>query len=250
MLSTSELERYQRQWILEEVGYSGQKRLKQTSVLCVGVGGLGSALSLYLAAAGIGTLAIIDDDVVELSNLQRQVLYKTAECGLSKVIQAKKQLQQLNPEVKVVAYNQRLNADNIIDIVGQYDIVADCSDNFATRYLLNDTCFKLKKINVFACVKQFTGYCSVFTAEGGPCYRCLFPEPPEKLVLNCAQAGVLGVVPGILGTLQANEVLKLVLGIGQPLIAKLCVFDALQSSMRTIELPIAQDCPLCSASNI
>lgn len=246
MLNAEEFERYQRHMALEEVGYSGQQRLKDAKVLCVGLGGLGSPLCLYLASMGIGTLGIIDGDEVSRNNLHRQVLYRDDQCGLKKVELAASYLKSVNPNCDIRLHNHFLTEDNAISIIEQYDIVADCSDNFSTRYLVNDTCCHLKKINVFASIQKFQGHCTVFPAQGGPCYRCLFEKPPTQPIPNCAEAGVLSTTAGIMGLFQANEVAKCILGIGQPYINKLMIFDALTGSMKFMNLKRSPDCSTCS----
>ncbi len=245
-LSAEEVLRYSRHLIMPEVTLEGQKRLKRARVLCVGAGGLGSPLALYLAAAGVGTLGIVDFDVVDLTNLQRQVLYSTEDVGGRKLDAAVERLQRLNPEIEIVPHALRLSGDNAVDLVGQYDIVADGTDNYPTRYLINDACVLTGKANVYAGVFRFEGQVSVFGAKSGPCYRCLFPEPPPPdLVPSCAEGGVLGVLPGIIGSLQALEVLKLVLGIGAPLVGRLVIFDALDLKFREIPVRRSADCPVC-----
>ncbi len=245
MLSTEEQARYKRQVILDEVGQLGQLRLKAAKVLCVGAGGLGSSLCLYLAASGIGHLGIVDGDTISLSNLHRQILYRTSECGLSKTIQAKLHLESLNPHCQVDLHREFLTEDNALEIIKHYDIVVDGSDNFSTKYLINDVCYTLKKPFVLASVQQYCGYCTVFSGENGPCYRCLFEAPPSEHLPNCSQAGVLGIVPGIIGLYQANEVIKLILDIGESLVGKMLIFDALSASTKHIHLKISPDCILC-----
>jgi sulfur-carrier protein adenylyltransferase/sulfurtransferase len=248
-LTIQDYERYRRHLVLPEVGLSGQKKLKQAKVLCVGAGGLGSPVLLYLAAAGIGTLGIVDDDVVELSNLQRQIIYTEADLGLKKVIAAKQHLKALNSMITVNTHAVRLSADNVISLLEQYDIVVDGSDNFATRYLVNDACFHLKKPNVFASIAQFQGQCSVFTAEHGPCYRCLHAQlPADQGLPNCAEGGVLGVLPGLLGVIQATQVIQLVLDQGAPLIGRLLRVDALTMQWQEYRLDRDPQCVLCGQS--
>lgn len=245
--NTDELLRYSRHFSLPNVGTEGQKRLAKAKVLCVGAGGLGSPLLLYLTAAGVGTLGIVDDDVVELSNLQRQILYNTDDLQQNKTQCAEIKLKQLNPHVNIIRHNERLTKDNALNIIRQYDIIADGTDNFATRYVVNDACFHAKKPNVYASIFQFEGQCSVFTAKNGPCYRCLYDAPPPAgLIPNCAEGGVFGVLPGLLGTLQATEVIKLILGIGEPLIGRLLTVDALTMRFREFQLQINPDCRLCA----
>lgn len=244
--SRGELLRYSRHLLLPEVGPEGQARLKGARVLVAGAGGLGSPMALYLAAAGVGTIGIADFDSVDLSNIQRQILFTTSDVGRPKVDAAVEHLRSLNPDVTIVPHPERIGASNILRIAGDYDIVADGTDNFTTRYLLNDACVLLQKPNVHGSIFRFEGQLSVFAAPGGPCYRCVFPEPPPPgAVPSCAEAGVLGVLPGIVGTLQALEVLKLVLGIGETLAGRLLLIDALP--VRFQELTIRRDptCPVC-----
>jgi len=245
-LSTNELRRYSRHLIMPEVTLEGQKRLKRARVLCVGAGGLGSPLALYLAAAGVGRLGMVDFDVVDLTNIQRQILYSTADVGLRKLDAASERLRQLNPEIEIVPHPIRLSSANASELFRQYDIVADGTDNYPTRYLINDVCVLTGKPNVYASVFRFEGQVSVFCANGGPCYRCLFPEPPPiGLVPSCAEGGVLGVLPGIIGSLQALEVLKLILGIGEPAVGRLILFDALELKFRELPIRRSADCPAC-----
>ncbi|MFI5144296.1 MAG: molybdopterin-synthase adenylyltransferase MoeB, partial [Ignavibacteria bacterium] len=246
IFSEQELERYSRQLILSEVGLEGQEKLKNAKVLIVGGGGLGSPIGYYLASAGTGTIGIIDYDVVGFSNLQRQIIYSTRDVGETKVSVFKKRLYEINPEVHVNAYDFKLTAENALDILSGYDIIADGSDNFATKYLVNDACVLLKKPLVYGSVLKFEGQVSVFDSTKGPCYRCLFPEPPAAgEVPTCAEAGVLGVLPGIIGSIQANEVIKLILGTGNPLTGRLLQLDAL--NMKFSELSFSKDgnCPVC-----
>jgi len=245
-LSRDEILRYSRHLLLPEVTLEGQKRLRAARVLLVGAGGLGSPLALYLAAAGVGRIGLVEFDRVDLTNLQRQVLYSTADVGRPKLEAARDRLAGLNPEIEIVPHAARLSSANAMEIVAGYDVVADGTDNFPTRYLVNDACVLLGKPNVHASVFRFDGQLAVFDAARGPCYRCLFPEPPPPgLVPSCADGGVLGVLPGILGTLQALEVLKLLLGRGEPMIGRLLLVDAL--GMRFREIAIARDpaCPVC-----
>jgi sulfur-carrier protein adenylyltransferase/sulfurtransferase len=245
-LTKEQLDRYSRHLLLPEVGSSGQRKLLDAKVLLVGAGGLGAPAALYLAAAGVGTLGIVDFDRIDRSNLQRQVLYSTAEVGRPKVEVAAERLEGLNPDVHVNQYPVRLERENARDILGSYDIVLDGTDNFATRYLVNDACVLLGVPNVQASIYRFEGQASVFDARRGPCYRCLFPEPPPpEFVPNCAEAGVLGVLPGLLGTIQATEAIKLLLGVGESLVGRLFLIDAL--SLRTRELRIEKnpECVLC-----
>jgi len=245
-LSYAEIRRYGRHLIIPEVGLSGQKKLKASSVLVVGAGGLGSPLSLYLAAAGIGRIGLVDFDVVDASNLQRQVLYTTKDVGNSKAQKAKERLEALNPHVQVEVHESRLASDNALEIMRDYDVIVDGSDNFPTRYLVNDASTLLGKPNIYASIFRFDGQVSVFFAEKGPCYRCLYPEPPPPgLVPSCAEGGVLGVLPGMVGAIQANETLKLLLGIGEPLIGRLLLIDALRLSFRELRVRKDPNCALC-----
>jgi adenylyltransferase/sulfurtransferase len=244
-LSRDEILRYSRHLIMPEVTLEGQLRLKRARVLCVGAGGLGSPLALYLAAAGVGTLGLVEFDTVDLTNLQRQVLYDTRDLGRPKLDAALARLSALNPHIRIVPHAVRLASGNVLDIVRGYDVVADGTDNFPTRYLVNDACVLAGLPNVYGSIFRFDGQVSVFDARRGPCYRCLFPEPPPPgLVPSCAEGGVLGVLPGIVGALQALEVLKLVLGTGEPLVGRLVLFDAL--GFRFTELAVAKD-PTCAA---
>lgn len=245
-LSPEELRRYARHLSLPQVGLEGQRRLKAGRVLVVGVGGLGSPAALYLASAGVGTLGLVDADVVELSNLQRQVLHGTSSVGRPKLASAAARLRDANPEVALVLHETRLTSANALDVVAAYDVVVDGSDNFPTRYLTNDACALLGKPNVFGAIHRFEGQAGVFWAERGPCYRCLYREPPPPgLVPSCEESGVLGVLPGIVGTIQACEAIKLLLGIGEPLIGRLLLFDALRMRFRELALEKDPDCPLC-----
>ncbi|HIG82391.1 MAG TPA: molybdopterin-synthase adenylyltransferase MoeB [Verrucomicrobiales bacterium] len=246
-LSNEEISRYSRHLILPEVGMAGQKKLKATSVLCIGTGGLGSPISMYLAAAGIGKIGIVDFDVVDFSNLQRQIAHGTADVGRPKVQSGKETINSINPEVEVVVHETRLTAENAIEIMMPYDIVVDGTDNFPTRYLTNDACVLLKKPNVYGSIFRFEGQASVFAPElGGPCYRCLYPEPPPPgMVPSCAEGGVLGVLPGIIGCIQATEILKLALGKGTPLVNRLLLFNALDMKFRELKLRRDPKCPIC-----
>lgn len=249
-LSEEQRQRYLRHLLLPEIGLAGQEKLLAAKVLVVGAGGLGSPAALYLAAAGVGTLGIVDADVVDESNLQRQILHSTAEVGRLKVDSARHRLRELNPDIEIITHPVRLTSANALEIIRAYDIVVDGCDNFATRYLTNDACVFLRKPNVYGALYRFEGQASVFhTATGGPCYRCLFPEPPPPgAVPSCAEAGVLGVLPGIIGTIQATEAIKLILGIGRPLIGRLLLYDALQMEFRTITLKRDSRCPVCGGS--
>ena len=246
-LGAEELQRYSRHLIMPEVTADGQRRLKAARVLCIGAGGLGSPAALYLTAAGVGTIGIVDFDDVDLSNLQRQILHGTKDVGRGKLESAQDRLRDINPQVAIELHQCRFASENASEIVSKYDIVVDGSDNFATRYLSNDVCVFEQKPNVYGSVFRFEGQTTVFAPHlGGPCYRCLFPEPPPpESVPNCAQAGVLGVLPGIIGMLQAIETIKLVVGIGEPLIGRLLHFDALKVKFRELNLRRDSECPVC-----
>jgi adenylyltransferase/sulfurtransferase len=238
--------RYSRHFLLPEVGEKGQQKLLEAKVLLIGAGGLGSPAGLYLAAAGVGTIGIIDDDVVDDSNLQRQVLHSTEKIGIPKVESARQTMTALNPDVKVIGHETRLSKENALQIFKDYDIIVDGSDNFATRYLVNDACVLLDKPNVHGSIFRFEGQVSVFDSRTGPCYRCLFPDPPPPdLAPNCAEAGVLGVLPGTIGILQATETVKLIIGIGDPLIGRLVHYDALETSFRELRFDKDPGCPMC-----
>ncbi|WP_242119519.1 molybdopterin-synthase adenylyltransferase MoeB [Aestuariivivens sediminicola] len=246
MLTKEELKRYSRHILLSEVGIEGQEKLKSASVLVVGLGGLGSPLAMYLAASGIGTLGLVDFDVVDHSNLQRQIIHRTSDKGQLKIESAKQTLNAINPEVNVVLHNERLTSDNALDILKHYDLVADGTDNFQTRYLVNDACVLLGIPNVYASVYKFEGQASVFATKEGPCYRCIFPSPPEPgTVPSCAEAGILGVLPGIMGTIQATEVVKLILNKGNALIGRLLLYNALDMAFSEIKLTKDPNCALC-----
>ncbi len=245
-LTPEELRRYNRHLILPEVGLEGQKKLKAASVLLVGAGGLGSPLALYLAAAGVGRLGLVDFDVVDETNLQRQVLHGTKDVGRPKLESARDRILDINPHVQVDLYETRLTSENALDIIKEYDLVADGTDNFPTRYLVNDACVLAGKPNVYASIFRFEGQVSVFGTPDGPCYRCLYPEPPPPgLVPSCAEGGVLGVLPGLVGTIQATEVIKMILGIGTPLIGRLLLVDALHMQFRTLKVRKNPECPIC-----
>jgi sulfur-carrier protein adenylyltransferase/sulfurtransferase len=245
-LSPGELVRYSRHVILPEVGIAGQQRLKTARVLCVGLGGLGSPAALYLAAAGVGTIGLIDDDRVDVTNLQRQVMHGTPDVGRSKLASAIDRLQAINPLVAIEPYGERLTAANALAIVAAFDVVVDGTDNFPTRYLVNDACVLARRPNVYGSVSRFEGQAAVFASEGGPCYRCLHPEPPPAgLIPSCAEGGVLGVLPGIVGTIQATEALKIVLGIGEPLVGRFLIYDALRMRFREIALRRDPECRVC-----
>jgi len=246
-LNNDEIRRYSRHLMLPEVGLEGQKKIRSTSVLCIGAGGLGSPVALYLAAAGIGRLGIVDFDEVDLSNLQRQLLHGTADVGRAKTLSARESINRLNPHVGVAVHETRLTSQNAIGILQDYDIVVDGTDNFPTRYLTNDACVLLRKPNVYGSIFRFEGQASVFAPHlGGPCYRCLYPEPPPPgLVPSCAEGGVLGVLPGLIGLIQATEVLKLAVGMGTPLLNRLLLLQALDMSFRELKLRRDPKCPVC-----
>jgi adenylyltransferase/sulfurtransferase len=246
-LNNEEIRRYSRHLILPEVGLAGQKKIKATSVLCIGAGGLGSPIAMYLAAAGIGKLGIVDFDTVDYSNLQRQILHTDADVGRSKAESAKETIHGINPNVEVVIHNTRISSENALDLIRPYDIVVDGTDNFPTRYLTNDACVLLKKPNVYGSIFRFEGQASVFAPHlGGPCYRCLYPEPPPPgMVPSCAEGGVLGVLPGIIGCIQATEILKLAIGKGTSLVGRLVLFNALDLKFRELKLRKDPACPLC-----
>jgi len=245
-LSSDQRSRYSRHVLLSEVGEEGQARLLDSKVLLIGAGGLGSPAAIYLAAAGVGTLGIVDDDVVDASNLQRQILHNLDRLGQAKVESARETLTALNPDVKVETHNLRLSADNVLDIVGRYDVVVDGGDNFPTRYLVNDASLHLRTPVVHGSIFRFEGQVSVFHPYEGPCYRCQFPEPPPpELAPSCAEAGVLGVLPGIIGSIQAVEAIKLILGIGESLVGRLLTYDALAQEFVDLRLKRNVDCPAC-----
>ncbi len=245
-LSNEEILRYSRHLIMPEVGMDGQRRIKGGSVLCIGAGGLGSPLALYLAAAGVGRLGIVDFDVVDESNLQRQILHSTDSVGKRKLDSARERIRGVNPHVDVRTHETRLTSENALEILREYDVVADGTDNFATRYLVNDACVLLGKPNVYGSIFRFDGQASVFWAEKGPCYRCLYAEPPPPgLVPSCAEGGVLGILPGVIGVIQATEALKILLGKGEPLVGRLLLFDALRMRFRELKLRKDPSCALC-----
>jgi sulfur-carrier protein adenylyltransferase/sulfurtransferase len=245
-LTTDDLARYSRHLILPEVGMEGQQRLKAARVLCVGTGGLGSPLAFYLAAAGVGTLGLVDFDVVDASNLQRQIIHSTKDIGRKKLDSAEEKLVALNPALNVVKHETMLSSANALDILKDYDIVADGTDNFPTRYLVNDACVLLGKPNVYGSIFRFEGQASVFATETGPCYRCLYPEPPPPgLVPSCAEGGVLGILPGLVGMIQATEAIKLILGKGESLAGRLLLVDALNMKFRELKLRKNPECPVC-----
>jgi len=245
-LSKQEIQRYSRHLIMPEVGMDGQLKLKQARVLCIGTGGLGAPLGLYLTAAGVGQIGIIDFDVVDHTNLQRQVLFGTSDVGRPKITAAADRLRNLNPDIQIDAIAAKLTSENALEIFRDYDIIVDGTDNFPTRYLVNDACVLLGKPNVYGSIFRFEGQITVFGYPGGPCYRCLYPEPPPPgLVPSCAEGGVLGVLPGIVGTIQAAETLKLIIGKGSPLVGRLLLFDALAMKFRELKLRKNPDCPVC-----
>lgn len=246
--SAEQRRRYSRHFLVPEIGEEGQRKLLEAKVLLIGAGGLGSPAGLYLAAAGVGTIGIIDDDVVDASNLQRQVLHSTERIGIPKVESARQTITALNPDVQVIMHEIRLAKDNVREIFSGYDLIVDGSDNFSTRYLTNDACVLLNKPNVHGSIFRFDGQVTVFDAAHGPCYRCLFPDPPPpELAPNCAEAGVLGVLPGTIGLLQATEAIKLIVGVGQPLTGRLLLYDALETTFREMRLRKDPDCPMCGS---
>ncbi len=246
-LSKEEITRYSRHLIMPEVGMDGQLKLKQAKVLCIGTGGLGAPLGLYLAAAGVGRIGLVDFDKVDLSNLQRQILFDTNDIGRPKIEAATNRLRNLNPDIQIDNFETRLTSENALDILKDYDIVVDGTDNFPTRYLVNDACVILGKPNVYGSIFRFEGQITIFGYPGGPCYRCLYPEPPPPgLVPSCAEGGVLGVLPGIVGAIQAAETLKLIIGKGEPLVGRLLLFDALAMRFRELKLRKNPECPVCS----
>jgi adenylyltransferase/sulfurtransferase len=245
-LTQKEALRYARHIVIPEVGAAGQQKLKDARVAMIGAGGLGSPVGLYLAAAGVGTLGIVDFDVVDESNLQRQVLHGTMDVGRPKLASATDRIRDVNPFVNVEPHPVRLSSENALDILGQYDLIVDGTDNFPTRYLVNDACVLLGKPYVYGSIFRFEGQVSVFAAEGGPCYRCLFREPPPPgMVPNCAEGGVLGVLPGLIGCAQAMEAVKLILGIGRPLVGRLALFDGLEFEWREVNIRRNPECPAC-----
>ena len=250
-LTPQQLTRYSRHFILPEIGEEGQKKLLASKVLLIGAGGLGSPIGLYLAAAGVGTIGIVDFDQVDLSNLQRQILHTHDEIGHSKLDSAEKRIKAMNPDTRVIKHPVRLTSENALAILNDYDIVIDGTDNFPTRYLTNDACVFLKKPNIYGSIFRFDGLATVFSAGGGkagegPCYRCLYPEPPPPgMVPSCAEGGVLGILPGVIGLIQATEAIKLMVGIGNPLIGRLLVYDALQMTFRELKLRKDPNCPVC-----
>ncbi|MBD0355668.1 MAG: molybdopterin-synthase adenylyltransferase MoeB, partial [Rubrobacter sp.] len=245
-LSNEEIARYSRHLIMPEVALDGQKKLKSSRVLTIGAGGLGSPLALYLAAAGVGTLGIVDFDIVDESNLQRQIIHGTSDLGRPKMESARDRIQDINPNVSVEAFEEALSSENALEIFEDFDVIVDGTDNFPTRYLVNDASVLSGKPNVYGSIFRFEGQASVFYAKEGPCYRCLYPEPPPPgLVPSCAEGGVLGILPGAIGTIQATETVKLILGIGEPLIGRLLLYDALGMSFREMKLRKDPNCPVC-----
>jgi molybdopterin/thiamine biosynthesis adenylyltransferase/rhodanese-related sulfurtransferase len=246
-LSNEEIRRYSRHLILPEFGMEGQRKLKQGSVLLIGTGGLGSPLALYLAAAGVGHIGLVDFDIVDESNLQRQIIHGTSTLGIRKTESAKMRLRDLNPHIDIATYDVQITSENAFDLIRPYDVIVDGTDNFPTRYLTNDACVMLGKPNVYGSIFRFEGQATVFLPKhGGPCYRCLYPEPPPPgLVPSCAEGGVLGVLPGVVGTIQATEAIKLLTGIGEPLIGRLLLYDALAMRFRELKLRRNPDCPVC-----
>jgi len=246
-LNADEIKRYSRHLIMPEVGVDGQKKLKAGSVLCIGAGGLGSPAAMYLAAAGVGRIGIVDFDVVDFSNLQRQLLHGTSDVGRSKLASAKDRLRDLNPHIEIDTYETTVTSDNALDLFKPYDVILDGTDNFPTRYLVNDACVLAgNKPNAYGSIFRFEGQASVFATKEGPCYRCLYPEPPPPgLVPSCAEGGVLGVLPGIIGVIQATEAIKLILGVGEPLIGRFLIYDALKMRFRELKLRKDPDCPVC-----
>ena len=246
-LTVDEVRRYSRHLIIPDVAMAGQQRLMNAKVLCVGAGGLGSPALMYLAAAGVGTLGVVEFDTVDESNLQRQIIHGQSDIGKSKAISAKEKIAEINPNVNVIVHEIRLDTDNVMEIFSQYDLIVDGTDNFATRYLVNDACVLLKKPYVWGSIYRFDGQASVFWAEYGPCYRCLYPEPPPPgMVPSCAEGGVLGVLCASIGSIQTTEAIKLITGIGEPLIGQLMIYDALEMSYRKIKVRKDPKCPLCS----
>jgi sulfur-carrier protein adenylyltransferase/sulfurtransferase len=245
-LSNDEVKRYSRHLIMPEVGVDGQRRLKAGSVLCIGAGGLGSPAAMYLAAAGVGRIGLVDFDVVDFSNLQRQIIHGTPDVGRPKLKSAEDRLHALNPHVQIDTYETALSSENALDLFRPYDVILDGTDNFPTRYLTNDACVLLGKPNAYGSIFRFEGQASVFAAKDGPCYRCLYPEPPPPgLVPSCAEGGVLGVLPGVIGVIQATEAIKLITGIGEPLVGRFLIYDALRMRFRELKLKKDPDCPVC-----
>ncbi len=249
MMTNEQVMRYGRHLIMPEVGVKGQEKINAAKVLMIGAGGLGSPSALYLAASGVGQMTIIDPDVVDLSNLQRQVIHDTSSVGVPKVESAKKRINEINPNVQVTAIQDMISNDNVLQLVREHDIVVDGTDNFQTRYMVNDACVFEKKLNVYGSIFRFDGQATVFGAADGPCYRCLYPEaPPPGMVPSCAEGGVLGILPGIIGVVQATETIKLILGKGKPLIGRLMLYDALEMKFRELKIRKDPSCPVCSAN--
>ena len=247
-LTNPEIMRYGRHLIMPEVGVEGQEKLKASKLLMVGAGGLGSPAGLYLAASGVGEITILDPDVVDVSNLQRQILHDSSSVGIPKVESAKNRIAEINPFVKVNAIQDAVSTENVMELVSSHDIVVDGTDNFETRYIVNDACVLTKTLNVYGSIFRFDGQSTVFCDPNGPCYRCLYPEPPPPgMVPSCAEGGVLGILPGIVGTIQATEALKLLMGVGNPLIGRLLIYDALAMTFRTLKIRKDPDCPICGA---
>lgn len=248
MLNNQEIMRYGRHLIMPEVGVTGQEKLKAAKILMIGAGGLGSPSGLYLAASGVGEITILDPDTVDVSNLQRQILHDSSSVGVPKVESAKKRMNEVNPFVKINAIQDSVTTENVMELVASHDLVVDGTDNFETRYIVNDACVLNKKLNVYGSIFRFDGQSTIFCAEDGPCYRCLYPEPPPPgMVPSCAEGGVLGILPGIVGTIQATEAIKLIIGGGQPLVGRLLIYDALAMTFRTLKVRKDPDCPICSA---
>ena len=245
-LTPKEIQRYARHLIMPEVAMRGQKRLKAAKVLCIGTGGLGSPLSLYLAAAGVGTIGLADFDVVDVSNLQRQIIHFTGDVGRPKIQSAEEKLKAINPELAIARHEHAVDSTNAIGLFASYDVIVDGTDNFPTRYLVNDACVLLGKPNVYGSIFRFDGQATVFFPPDGPCYRCLYPEPPPPdLVPNCAEGGVLGILPGLIGVVQATETVKLILGVGKPLVGRLLLYDALDMTFREMKVRKNPKCPIC-----
>ncbi|MBZ2176233.1 MAG: molybdopterin-synthase adenylyltransferase MoeB [Acidobacteriota bacterium] len=250
MLTQEEVSRYSRHLIMPEVGVAGQEKLKAAKVLLIGTGGLGAPVAMYLAAAGVGTIGLVDFDVVDVSNLQRQVIHGTKDIGKKKIDSAEETMRDINPLINIIKHEVALSSANALEILKDYDIIADGTDNFPTRFLINDACVLLNKPNVYASIFRFEGQATIFAAEGGPCYRCLYPEPPPPgLVPSCAEGGVLGILPGVVGLLQATEVVKLILGAGEPLVGRLLLYDALAMKFRELKLRKNPEC-LCATGQV
>ncbi len=245
-LTNPEIMRYGRHLIMPEVGVEGQEKLKASKLLMIGAGGLGSPAALYLAASGVGEITVIDPDVVDISNLQRQILHDTSSVGMPKVESARKRMHEVNPFVQVNAIQDAVSTENVMELVAAHDIVVDGTDNFETRYIVNDACVLNKKLNVYGSIFRFDGQSTVFADPNGPCYRCLYPEPPPPgMVPSCAEGGVLGILPGVIGTIQATEAIKVLMGVGNPLIGRLLIYDALAMTFRTLKIRKDPDCPIC-----